>query len=109
MGQTTAVDTGMDAGRPLILSAPSGEEIGGAMVELNLSDPALNLNFLEYDWRQPVQELLDRLFPVGCPIYDELVHHLWVRRGQLAGPACAGVVAEDRGAVYVEALEESGE
>lgn len=56
-GQTTANDTGTDPGRSLILSAPSGEEIGGAMVELNLSDPTLNvrLDHLQYDWRALVE------------------------------------------------------
>lgn len=52
-GDTNIVTSGSDPDRPFFASAPSGGEVGSAIVELNLSyssatDP---VNFLTYDWR----------------------------------------------------------
>lgn len=52
-GDTNIVTSGSDPDRPFLASAPSGGEVGSAIVELNLSyssatDP---VSFLTYDWR----------------------------------------------------------
>lgn len=52
-GDTNITTSGSDPDRPFLTSAPSGGEVGSAIVELDLSyssatDP---VNFLTYDWR----------------------------------------------------------